>query len=138
MPDCLFCQIVAGDVPSTRVYEDDDALAFMDITQTVPGHVLIVPRQHAATMFDVDPDAYAKLFSVAHRVAVAVKEGLNAPGINILQNNGRAAGQVIDHLHVHVLARAAHDGYRMNWDDIPATNAELESWATRIREQLAK
>ncbi len=134
--DCIFCSIVAGRIPVSRVYEDDDTIAFMDRTQTVPGHVLIVPRQHAANLFEVDPDAYARLFAVAARLARAVKAGLNPPALSVLQNNGRDAGQTIDHLHVHILTREPHDGYRMNWDDRPASEEQLERWAASIREQL--
>lgn len=134
--DCIFCSIIEGHIPANRVYEDDDAIAFMDRTQTVPGHVLIVPRQHAANLFEVDPDAYARLFAVTARVARAVKAALHPPAMAILQNNGREAGQTVDHLHVHILTREAHDGYRINWDDLHATDDELERWAASIRENL--
>ncbi len=134
--DCIFCSIIEGNIPATRVYEDADAIAFMDRTQTVPGHVLIVPRQHAANLFEVDPQAYARLFAVTAQVARAVKAGLNPPAISVLQNNGREAGQTVDHLHVHILTREAHDGYRMNWDDLHANSEQLERWAASIRENL--
>ncbi len=134
--DCVFCSIVEGSIPATFVYEDDDTIAFMDRTQTVPGHVLIVPRQHAANLFEIDPEAYARLFSVTAHLARAVKAGLNPAAMSILQNNGREAGQTVDHLHVHILTREAHDGYRINWDDLPANAEQLEGWAVRIRENL--
>lgn len=134
--DCVFCSIVEGSIPATLVYEDDNTIAFMDRTQTVPGHVLIVPRQHAANLFEVDPEAYARLFTVTAHLARAVKAALNPPAISVLQNNGREAGQTVDHLHVHILTREARDGYRMNWDDIHASAEQLERWAASIRENL--
>lgn len=134
--ECVFCAIIEGKIPSKRVYEDDNVVAFMDQTQTVPGHVLIVPRQHAPDLFAVEPDAYAQLMAVTARIARAVKDALHPPALSILQNNGRAAGQTVDHLHVHILTREPHDGYRMNWDDRPATPEELERWAADIHAHL--
>ncbi len=134
--ECIFCKIIAGDIPAAQVYADDDIVAFMDITQTVPGHVLIVSRQHASDLFAVDPHAYAALFVVTAKVARAVKAALHPPAMSILQNNGWDAGQTIDHLHVHILTREPHDGYRMNWDERYAATAQLEEWAARIRQEL--
>ncbi len=113
--DCVFCKIVAGQIPAIRVYEDEHILAFMDIAPVVKGHVLVIPKAHY-DLITVTPDAeLASCMSVARQIAEAQIKGLKADGVNLHQANGAAAGQVVPHLHFHVIPRYHDDGHNWNW-----------------------
>jgi len=116
MSDCIFCKIVAGDIPSTVVYEDEDVLVFMDIGPIVKGHALVVSKQHYNPVTETPDELLAKLHVVAKRVAQAQLNGLGADGVNIMQNNGKAAGQEVPHIHVHVIPRFKDDRHHWNWN----------------------
>lgn len=105
MTDCIFCKIVAGDIPSSKVYEDDQVLAFLDITQVTPGHTLIIPKQHVADVFDMDSEIASQVFARVPKIARQLKEKLGAQGLNIINNNGELAGQTVFHSHIHLLPR---------------------------------
>ena len=107
---CIFCSIVRGEIPATVVYEDEMVLAFLDIEPIQKGHVLVIPKVHITNLLEVPKELYAPLFRAAQRVARAQKEGLGAHGVNLVQNNGSAAGQVIDHVHLHLIPRFEGDG----------------------------
>ena len=112
MEKCEFCAIIAGDAPASLVWEDSLALAFMDIRPVNPGHVLVVPRQHAATLAQLDPEVGAHLFGVAMRLAPAVRRsGVVSEGINLFLADGRAAGQEVMHVHLHIVPRFSGDGF---------------------------
>lgn len=115
MSDCIFCKIVAGELPAVKVYEDDDVLAFMDIGPLVKGHTLVIPKLHCDPLSDVPADLLAKVISVVQRVMSAQMKGLNADGVNVHQSNGAVAGQVVPHTHFHVVPRFSTDGYSWNW-----------------------
>jgi len=126
MDDCLFCGIVAGDVPGTRVYEDDRAIAILDIFPATRGHVLVVPREHARDVRDIADDDLAHCAVVAKRLAQTAAERLGADGVTIMQSNGPAAWQTIFHYHVHVIPRYDGDPLVLPWkpgespqDDLP-------------------
>ena len=107
MDSCAFCDIVRGEAIGHRVYEDDLLLAFMNKGhQVVPGHVLLIPKTHAAVLWDLDDVTQARILPVASRIARAIKAEFNADGINLLQNNGAAADQEIDHFHLHLIPAA--------------------------------
>lgn len=108
--DCLFCRIVAGDVPAQRVYEDERTVAFMDINPTSRGHVLVVPRAHAADLLDIDDGDLAACASTARQIAGWQHSRLKADGVNLLQSTGRAASQMVFHFHLHVIPRYEGDG----------------------------
>ncbi|WP_276871439.1 HIT family protein [Lactococcus taiwanensis] len=105
MEDCIFCKIIAGDIPSTKIYEDDDVVAFLDLTQTTKGHTLLVPKQHARNILAMRSEDAALLFSKVPLIANKLVHKLQAKGINILQNNEEIAGQTIFHTHVHLIPR---------------------------------
>ncbi|WP_205271986.1 HIT family protein [Lactococcus taiwanensis] len=105
MEDCIFCKIIAGDIPSTKIYEDDDVVAFLDLTQTTKGHTLLVPKQHTRNILAMRPEDAALLFSKVPLIANKLVHKLQAKGINILQNNEEIAGQTIFHTHVHLIPR---------------------------------
>lgn len=115
MNDCIFCKIVAQDIPATVVYEDDDVLVFMDIGPIIKGHTLVIPKNHYDPVTETPDDVLAKLHVVAKQVARAQMNGLGADGVNIMQNNGKAAGQEVPHIHVHVIPRFGDDGHHWNW-----------------------
>lgn len=113
--NCIFCKIVAGEIPSAKVYEDTDTLAFMDIGPIVKGHTLVIPKQHFDPITATPEPVLAKLVAVVKKIAQAQMNGLRAEGVNVMQMNGAAAGQVVPHIHFHVIPRFATDGHRWNW-----------------------
>lgn len=116
MSDCIFCKIVAKEIPATIVCEDDDVLVFMDIGPIIKGHVLVIPKQHFDPVTETPDELLAKLHLTAKRIAQAQMNGLGADGVNIMQNNGTAAGQEVAHIHVHVIPRFSDDGHHWNWN----------------------
>ena len=116
MSDCIFCKIVAKEIPATVVYEDDDVFAFMDIGPIIKGHALVISKKHYDPVTETPDEILAKLHGVAKRIAAAQLNGLGADGVNIMQNNGAAAGQVVPHIHVHVIPRFDGDGHHWNWN----------------------
>jgi histidine triad (HIT) family protein len=131
-PDCLFCKIVAGELPATIVGEDVRTIAFMDINPATRGHALVVPRAHAADLLEVSDDDLEACALAARRLAARIKERLGADGINLLNSCGSAAWQTVFHFHVHVIPRYDDDPLRLPWipgpgdeDEIKAAGAEL-------------
>ena len=111
MPDdCIFCQIVAGDIPSRTVYEDDDVVAFLDANPLAPGHTLVIPRDHHETLNDLPDDEAAAVFDALHDLTPVVEDAVAADGSNVAFNNGEAAGQEVPHVHGHVIPRFDDDG----------------------------
>lgn len=108
--ECLFCKIIAGEIPSEEIYSDGDFLAFLDINPRNPGHTLVIPRKHYNTIMEMPDSELADLIKIVKEIAVAVKKGTNADGISIGQSNERAAGQVIPHVHFHVIPRFLNEG----------------------------
>ena len=110
MEQCLFCGIVAGKIPAKKVYEDDHVIGFLDINPRNPGHTLVIPKKHAETLLDMSEKDAGRLFESVQKVAAIVKNGTSSQGISIGQSNGQAAGQVVRHVHVHVIPRFANEG----------------------------
>jgi len=137
MKDCIFCKITNGELPCCRVYEDADALAFMDIGPIIKGHLLVIPKKHYVNIEDVPDALLQKLIVVVRKIAVAQKRALKADGINIMQSNGRAAGQVVDHIHFHVIPRFNTDGHHWNWKARKyEDNSEMAALAEAIKNAL--
>lgn len=136
MSDCIFCRIVRGEIPSTRIYEDDEVLAFMDIGPLVKGHALVIPKRHVDPLTAVPPELLARVMTVVQRVASAMVAGLGADGFNIHQSNGTCAGQVVPHVHVHVVPRFEGDGHSWNWKPKTYADGEVAALAGRIRGAL--
>lgn len=122
-PDCIFCSIVAGRVPSTSIAKSPQAYAFLDIEPIAAGHTLVVPRHHYETLMDMPSQEVAALYELAARVAPALQKAVGAEGLNVLQNNGRCAGQLVAHAHVHLVPRKRGDGIAWSW---PATSSDPE------------
>ena len=136
MPECIFCRIAAGEVPSTKVHEDGVCLAFMDIGPLAPGHVLVVPKAHYEMIWDVPEAQAAHLGAQVAALAAAVKDAAGAEGVNVLQNNGRVSGQEVMHVHFHLIPRRAGDGLGYRWPAKPADPEVLEAQAEAIRKRL--
>jgi histidine triad (HIT) family protein len=131
-PDCLFCKIVAGEIPATIVAQDERTIAFMDINPATRGHALVIPREHAADVHAIDPEDLQAVAVVAQRLAGRAVEQLGAAGVNLLNSNGPAAWQTVFHFHLHVIPRYEGDPLRLPWvpapgdmDDIKAAAAQL-------------
>jgi len=136
MSDCIFCKIVAGEIPCTKVFEDDLCLVFMDIGPISPGHTLLVPKKHYEAIWEMPADEAAHLGRHLPAVARAVKEAMQAPALNVLQNNGRASGQAVPHLHIHFIPRRPDDGLGFRWPAKPADFDVLKKQADAIRAGL--
>ena len=124
-PDCLFCKIVAGQIPSTRVYEDERTIAFMDINPGTRGHLLVIPREHAKDLLEIDLEDLAACARTAQRMARTAKEKLGADGINLINSCGAKAWQTVFHFHVHVIPRYDGDPLRLPWQPTPGDRAEI-------------
>jgi len=130
--DCVFCKIKDGQLPSHKVYEDSKTLAFLDINPVTPGHCLVVPKIHSATIFEIElPDLMA-VSATAKKVAIAVKNAFQAEGVNILQANGAAAFQSVTHFHFHVIPRWGNDGKGFDWKLVRGDSAQLKLNVERI------
>jgi histidine triad (HIT) family protein len=135
MPDCLFCRIISGELPSARVHEDDLVIAIMDIFPATRGHALVIPRAHAADVRDVPADDLTAVAQVAQRLVGRAYERLGADGVTVMQSNGAAAWQTVFHYHVHVIPRYRDDPLVLPWTPggEPATGAALEAAAKAYR-----
>ena len=112
MNDCIFCKIIRGEIPSDKVYEDENIFAFLDINPVNIGHTLLAPKEHHENIFDLPENVLDKLSSASKKLSLAIKNALNADGVNVTSNNGRAAGQLIDHAHIHIIPRYENDGFK--------------------------
>jgi histidine triad (HIT) family protein len=131
-PDCVFCKIVAGEIPSFKLYEDGETLAFMDINPVHDGHCLVIPKEHYPTVFEVAPDAFAAAARTAIKVANAVNTAIKPDGLNLIQSNGPGAAQSVQHFHLHVLPRRMRDGLAINWGLKPGDLARIAEIAELI------
>jgi histidine triad (HIT) family protein len=135
--DCLLCKIIAGEVPSKIVYEDEQTFAFLDIHPVNIGHTLVVPKVHYTNLYDTPDETLAHLISVIKRLSAAIKSAVNADGINIEINNDPAAGQVIMHTHIHIVPRFKGDGFE-NWrGPRDHSDSEREEVRQKIQSVLA-
>ncbi len=116
MSNCLFCKIVDGSIPSTKVYEDEHVLAFMDIMPLTKGHTLLIPKKHHENVYDMSGEEAGQLFSVVPKIAESLKVSFQPAGLNLLNNNGAPAGQSIFHFHLHLIPRYDQtDGFKASW-----------------------
>ena len=116
--NCIFCKIIAGEIPSRTVYEDEGYKAIMDVSPASKGHVIVLPKNHASNVFEISEEGLSGAMIVAKKVAAMLKEKLGCDGVNILQNNGEAAGQTVFHLHVHVIPRYKGDTVNITWQHL--------------------
>jgi len=135
--DCIFCKILRNEIPSLKVYEDDETYAFMDINPANPGHVLVIPKYHAPNIFELPPQWLSACIVTAQKVALAVEKTVAPDGINILQANNEGAAQSVFHLHVHVMPRQNGDNLMMNWAHTPGDMEAISALAEEIKAELA-
>ena len=135
-PNCVFCKIIAGEITSKKVYEDEAFLAFLDINPANVGHTLIIPKNHHPTIISIPEDDVFGLFKVVKRLAASMRESMNADGLNVLQSNGTIAGQLIPHLHVHLIPRFNGDGIAFGWPKKQASEEEMESVRKKLSEKM--
>lgn len=113
--NCIFCKIAAGDIPSATLYEDDDFKVILDIEPASKGHALIIPKEHYANLYELDDELAAKALVLAKKMITKLTEIVGCEGYNILQNNGKAAGQTVFHFHMHLIPRYAEDDVKIGW-----------------------
>jgi histidine triad (HIT) family protein len=132
-PDCIFCKIVAGEVPATIVDEDERTLAFMDINPATRGHALVIPREHSRDLLEISTDDLQATVVAAQRLARKVSERLDTDGITLLNSCGKAAWQTVFHFHIHVIARYDDDPLRLPWTPAPGDRDEISATAAELR-----
>ena len=134
--ECIFCKLVQGEIPSAKVYEDELTLAFMDLGQVNPGHVLVATKRHAANIFEITEAEAAAVMQTAQKVAQAAKIAFEPAGLTLLQANGAEGGQTVAHFHLHVVPRHAHDGVSFTWPRKEPGSAVLEGYALQLRNAM--
>jgi histidine triad (HIT) family protein len=132
-PDCIFCQIVAGDLPAQKIYEDDHTIAFMDINPGTRGHALVIPRRHARNLLEIEPDDLSATLLTAQKIARRVSDRLGADGVNLINSCGAAAWQTVFHFHVHVIPRYSDDPLQLPWKPAPGDMDEIAATAQELR-----
>ena len=136
--ECIFCKIIAGEIPAIKVLDEDLVLAFMDINPSSRGHLLVVPKQHIENIFEISEGDLAAVTSAVRRCAKAAKEALKAEGVTILQLNGRASDQIVPHLHVHIMPRWENDGLSVSqWEMKQGDMKEIQDIARKVQEHLS-
>jgi histidine triad (HIT) family protein len=131
-PDCIFCKILAGEIPARILDEDERTIAFMDIAPATRGHALVIPRAHAADLLSVEPEDLAAVALASQRLAARAKERLKADGVNLINSCGAAAWQTVFHFHMHVIPRYKDDPLKLPWVPSPADSAELDAVAQEL------
>jgi len=131
-PECIFCKIVTGQIPAIKIYEDDKVLAFLDIGPLSDGHTLVIPKDHYTRIHDCPANLLASLGTIAGRIAGAVASAMNSDGYNLLCNNGRAAGPLVEHVHFHIIPRMTGDGVFTQWPAKRYPEGKIEKLAERI------
>jgi histidine triad (HIT) family protein len=131
-PDCIFCKIVAGELPATIVDEDERTIAFMDIAPATRGHALVIPRAHSTDLLSVDQQDLGAVALAAQRLAVRMKQRLGAVGVNLMNSCGAAAWQTVFHFHMHVIPRYEHDPLQLPWTPTPGEPGEIAASAKEL------
>lgn len=134
--DCIFCKIANGEIPSATVYEDSICRVILDVNPANKGHALIIPKEHFDNIYSMDAETAAKIFTIVTEVAKAQKAELNPDGLNILQNNGEAAGQTVFHFHMHLVPRYIKDNVTMTWIPGKADTEELSALSKALRKRI--
>ncbi len=130
---CIFCKIVKGEIPAYKIYEDDEFLAFLDISQASVGHALVVTKKHYDNVLEMEEDVAGRLFSLSVKLAKQIKKNLNVSGVNILNNSGESAGQSVMHAHVHIIPRYENDTVTFRFTKNQLSDSELLTLAERIK-----
>lgn len=134
--NCIFCKIANGEIPSSTVYENELFRAILDIAPSAKGHVIILPKQHMVNLFDITETIASNALIIASKIAKAMKQSLGCSGVNLLQNNGEAAGQTVFHLHIHLIPRYENDSMNIPWKPLSYSQTEADDIAKKIRQSL--
>lgn len=129
---CLFCKIINNEIPSYKIYEDDNFLAFLDISQATTGHTLIVPKKHYANIFELSDESAKEILLVVKKVSLLLKEKLGINDVNIINNSGKLAGQTVDHFHIHIVPRYPNDDLQILSVNHSPSNEELSALCNKI------
>ena len=132
MDDCVFCKIIKGKIPADKIYEDENSFAFLDINPINPGHTLLIPKEHHENLYDLPDEVLKTLAPIIRKLAIAVKKGMNADGVNIGMNNEKTAGQLVPHAHFHIIPRFSDDGH-YHWKGAPYKKDEAQKTAEKIK-----
>ena len=133
MEDCIFCKIVDGKIPSAKVYEDDKVISFLDIMPANKGHCLVVPKNHAETLLEMSEDNLIATMKAVKKVAKALSLSFGNGSFNIVMNNGKEAGQVVNHAHLHLIPRFQKDRLRLKWSHLKYEGDEIKEYAEKIK-----
>ena len=132
--ECLFCKIARGEIPSKKIYEDNDSIAFLDINPANRGHCLIIPKKHFENIYDIDDRTLEKLMVTAKNLSKIIKDKLACNGINIVQNNERHAGQIVNHFHIHIIPRYENDNVVITYQRVQLSDADFEDIRKKLTE----
>ena len=132
--DCIFCKIANGEIPSKALYEDDSFRVILDLGPATKGHALILPKNHADNLYELPDETAAEAMKLAKKMAKTMREKLGCDGVSLVQNNGEAAGQTVNHFHLHVIPRYADDGQKIGWVPGEPSQEELEEIRKKITE----
>ena len=133
--ECLFCKIIRNEIPSKKVYEDSDVVAFLDINPTAIGHTLVVPKKHFQDIYDVDESSLSKAMNIAKKISILLKDKFGADGVNIIQNTGHVAGQIVMHFHIHVIPRYKNDNIQFHFPRAQLTSQQLDEVQKKFKEE---
>ncbi len=133
MEECVFCKIVDGKIPSAKVYEDNKVISFLDILPANKGHCLVVPKKHAQNLIDMDEDDLIATMKAAKKVARALSLSFGNGSFNIVMNNGKEAGQVVNHAHIHLIPRFQKDRLRIKWSHLKYEENEMKEYAEKVK-----
>ena len=134
--DCIFCKIANGDIPSKTLYEDEDFRVILDLGPATKGHALILPKEHADNLYELPDETASKVFVLAKKLAMKMKEKLNCDGLNIVQNNGEAAGQTVMHFHMHMIPRYANGPQMVLWNPGKLDDTEKTEIIENVKKEL--
>ncbi len=135
--DCIFCKIIAGEIPSFKVYEDAHSLAFMDINPLSEGHILVLPKKHFVNLFDADDESLGRILTAARKIALGMKTALGIDSMNMLQANGKWAVQSVPHFHLHLIPRRENDGVGFDWELVPGDMEAIGKIAKNIADAVS-
>ena len=133
---CIFCKIANGEIPSYKVYEDNDFLAFLDLSQTTKGHTLIIPKKHYSNLLEVNFEELSNLFNIVQKISKAIQKTTNATGFNILNNCGTSAGQTVMHFHIHIIPRYDYDNFKISFSNNPISDNDFKVLSQSINNNI--
>ena len=133
MEDCIFCKIIDGKIPAAKVYEDDKVISFIDIMPANKGHCLIVPKKHMQTLAEMEDKDLAAAILAAKKIAKAISLSFGNGSFNVVMNNGKEAGQIVNHAHIHIIPRFQKDRLRIKWSHLKYEDGEIKEYAEKVR-----